>query len=264
MTGVLEQMLLPDAISILFQAIYDLSPAVPAMFAVEALSRGPRGTHFENAGVLFDYVRLRGEEVRMDRRCVTAALERASQLTGRPITSINIHATTLVRDADFPEFVIEAAHAAGIETNTLILEIVEKAEASNYERLRASLRRLRDAGIRIALDDLGLGNCNHQLFLEVRPDFVKIDRYFVTNCDADRDRKAVIRSMTQLAHDFGAVVIAEGVETPGELAAVRALGIDLVQGFLFGRPQLQPAPLYGAWQTDNTTTSTKRSTAQSR
>lgn len=263
MIAALEQMLVPDAITILFQAIYDFTAAVPAMFAVEALSRGPSGTHFENAAVLFDYVRLRGEEVRMDRHCATAALERAAKLTDRSITSINVHATTLVRDAEFPEFFIHAAREAGIAANTLILEIVEKAEASNYERLRLSLRRLRDAGVRIALDDLGLGNCNHQLFLEVRPDFVKIDRYFVSNCDVDRDRRSLIRSMAQLARDFNAVVIAEGIETAGELATVRALGIDLVQGFLFGRPQLQPVPCHGAWET-NAMTSMNRSTAQSR
>ncbi len=91
-------------------------------------------------------------------------------------------------------------------------------------------------GIRIALDDVGIGHCNHRAILDVRPDFLKIDRYFVQNCPIDRGRRAMLRSITLLAADFDATVIAEGIERDDELATVRSMGITYGQGFLLGRP----------------------------
>jgi EAL domain-containing protein (putative c-di-GMP-specific phosphodiesterase class I) len=74
------------------------------------------------------------------------------------------------------------------------------------------------------------------MVLECRPDYLKVDRYFVTGCHDDFYRKAVLSSIAQLARPFGARVIAEGVEDARDLAVLKRLGITLVQGHLFGRP----------------------------
>src|SRR6185369_8891608 len=102
---------------------------------------------------------------------------------------------------------------------------------------RNALAGLRDIGARIALDDVGLGHSNFLMILECRPEYFKIDRYFVHGARSDFYRQAVLGSVVHLAKPFGARVVAEGVEDEDDLAAVRAAGIDLVQGWMFGMPQ---------------------------
>jgi EAL domain-containing protein (putative c-di-GMP-specific phosphodiesterase class I) len=104
---------------------------------------------------------------------------------------------------------------------------------------RAALVGLRRLGVRIALDDVGLGHSNYMMICECRPDYLKVDRYFVTGCHRDFHRRAVLASIEQLAGPFGARVVAEGVEDPAEMETLKRIGISLVQGFLFG----QPAPV---------------------
>jgi EAL domain-containing protein (putative c-di-GMP-specific phosphodiesterase class I) len=74
------------------------------------------------------------------------------------------------------------------------------------------------------------------MILECRPDYFKVDRYFVDGCHKDFHRRAVVASVAQLARPFGARVVAEGVEDPADLVALKRLGITLIQGFLFGMP----------------------------
>ena len=134
-----------------------------------------------------------------------------------------------------------------------MIEIVEHAPPWDVTGFRNGLEGLRDIGARIALDDIGMGHANYRMILECRPDYFKIDRYFVAGSHGDFHRRAVLASVAELARPFGARVVAEGVEAPADLETVRGLGIDLAQGFLFG-PALpasalaaalapQPAPL---------------------
>jgi EAL domain-containing protein (putative c-di-GMP-specific phosphodiesterase class I) len=74
------------------------------------------------------------------------------------------------------------------------------------------------------------------MVLDASPDFLKIDRFFVSHCDAEPRRRAIIQSIAELAQRFGAESIAEGVERPEELVALADQGIDLIQGYLFAKP----------------------------
>jgi len=114
----------------------------------------------------------------------------------------------------------------------LVVEIVEHAPVWDVEAFRNVLGGLRAIGARVALDDVGLGHSNYLMILECRPDYFKIDRHFVHGAHADFYRQAVLRSVAQVAVPFGAQVVAEGVEAPEDLAAVRAAGIALAQGWL--------------------------------
>jgi EAL domain-containing protein (putative c-di-GMP-specific phosphodiesterase class I) len=74
------------------------------------------------------------------------------------------------------------------------------------------------------------------MILDVRPDFLKLDRYFVDSCDSDPNRRAVIESVANLAAHFGAAVIAEGVESQEVVEALGQFGVELMQGYLFAKP----------------------------
>jgi EAL domain-containing protein (putative c-di-GMP-specific phosphodiesterase class I) len=240
----MQQILGEGGISVLFQPIYAVDGGRASVFALEALARGPKGSNVEPANVLFEYVRRKGKETEVDRTCVAAVLKAAASialpagsLVARPAISINVHAATLEQDDDFARFLLDQCAVHGIEVTRLILEIVEQQQYWDDVRFFRTMNTLRAAGVRIALDDIGLGYSNYRTLIEVRPDFYKIDRYFVTGSRQKDNARAAIESIVLLATRLGGRAIAEGVEAADDLSTVRELGIDLVQGFHLAMPQ---------------------------
>jgi EAL domain-containing protein (putative c-di-GMP-specific phosphodiesterase class I) len=238
----LDRLLEPGAIAVVFQPIFECRGLARHLYALEALIRGPKGTNMEDPEVLLEYVRRKREEARIDRVCVASALRAAADLPAHPRLSINVHASTLGRDAGFVDFLSEAAAGHGIAFGRLTLEIVEHAPPWDGPAFLAALHELRSRGARIALDDVGLGQSNYKMMLDARPEYFKIDRYFVRGVHADTHRQAVLDSIAQLARRFGGRAVAEGVEDEADLLTVIAHGIDLIQGFLFS-PALGPTAL---------------------
>jgi EAL domain-containing protein (putative c-di-GMP-specific phosphodiesterase class I) len=124
----------------------------------------------------------------------------------------------------------------GIPRESITVEIVEHAPPWDSYGFASALERLRLAGMRVALDDVGLGQSNFKMILDVRPDYLKIDQYFVEKCDSDRNRQAVIESVTTLGTHFGAEIVAEGVEREEVRDALSRFGVTYMQGYLFGKP----------------------------
>ena len=227
----LEKILAPGGITPVYQPIVDTTTNSVAGY--ECLSRGPKGTNFEPAKVLFEYVRLKHEEPLVDRACIRAALAHAPDAA----LTINVHASTLVRDRDFFDFLCGAAKEHGIACERITIEIVEHAPSWDGATFIAALDHLRNGGMRISLDDIGLGQSNFKMILDVRPDFLKLDRYFVESCHLDAHRRAVIESVAHLASHFDSELIAEGVDCAETVDALRGLSVSLMQGNWFGAPQ---------------------------
>ncbi len=232
----LHAILLPGGITPLFQPIVRTADANVTLHALECLSRGPAGTNFAAAGVLFDYVRLKREEILVDRACISAAFAQSRLLPTDVHLSVNVHASTLGRDAEFVPFLLALAAKYAIEMSRIIVEVVEHAPPWDGRRFLEALQHLRDCGARLAVDDIGLGQSNFKMLIDVSPDYLKLDRYFVASCSTDQKRRAVVSGVTHLAHEFGAEVIAEGVEDPADVEVLRSFGITLLQGFLFAKP----------------------------
>jgi EAL domain-containing protein (putative c-di-GMP-specific phosphodiesterase class I) len=230
----LNTILEPGGITSVYQPIMHVDGAV-SLTGFECLSRGPRGTNFESAKVMFEYVRLKREETVVDRACVAAALAHAPRHETLQLT-VNVHASTLGRDRAFVDFLCATANENGIACDQLTVEIVEHAPPWDSTGFAATLDRLREKGMRISLDDVGLGQSNFKMILDVRPDFMKLDRYFVDSCHSDPNRQAVIETVANLAAHFGAQVIAEGVDT-GEISeTLQKFGVRYMQGYLFAEP----------------------------
>jgi len=232
----LDAILAPGGLSVLFQPIYAIEGQTLTLHALEALSRGPAGTNVHRADVLFEYARRKGAEAEVDRVCIALALREVATLPMQPVVSLNVHASTLERDGDFPRFLFDACAAVSVEPQRLILELIEQQRFWDEARFLRTLVQLRRAGVRIALDDVGLGYSNHRLMAEIHPDIVKVDRYFVKGSRGNDATLAAIESIIVLARRLDSRVIAEGVETMADLRRVCSLGIDLVQGYLFARP----------------------------
>jgi EAL domain-containing protein (putative c-di-GMP-specific phosphodiesterase class I) len=185
--------------------------------------------------VLFSYVRRKHAEVAVDRACIRTILSVAEAFPGEGSLGINVHSVTLAVDADFLMFIKDEAGRRGIDLARIIIEIVEHGVPRNGDAFCGALAGLRGLGVRVALDDIGLGHSNYKMILDCRPDYFKIDRYFVQGSGSDFYRQAVLKSVAELARPFGARVVVEGVENEADLAASRAAGATLFQGFAFSR-----------------------------
>lgn len=234
----LNTILKPGGITTVFQPIVRVGAegGGETLHAVECLSRGPAGTNFAAASVLFDYVRLKREESLVDRACISAALASAPQLPAEVQLSINVHASTLGRDLSFVAFLTATTAKHGWPMSRIIVEVVEHAPPWDSRSFLDALAQLRAAGAKLAVDDVGLGQSNFKMLIDVSPDYLKLDRYFVASVADDPKRRAVVSAVTQLARDFGAEVVAEGVEGEADRDVMRGFGVTFLQGYLFSQP----------------------------
>jgi EAL domain-containing protein (putative c-di-GMP-specific phosphodiesterase class I)/CheY-like chemotaxis protein len=120
----------------------------------------------------------------------------------------------------------------------VVLEITERASLDSVKDVRARVAALREMGFRIAVDDLGAGYAGLTSFALLEPEIVKLDMTLVRDVHSSSTKQKLVRSMTQLAHDMGMMVVGEGVEIAEERDALVELGCDLLQGYLFAKPNI--------------------------
>ena len=119
----------------------------------------------------------------------------------------------------------------------IVLEVTERASLEKVPEARHRIAELREAGCRIAIDDLGAGYAGLSSFVELEPDIVKLDMSLVRDVDKSPMKKRLIASLTSVCRDLGFLVVGEGVETADERDVLVELGCDLLQGYHFGRPE---------------------------
>lgn len=125
---------------------------------------------------------------------------------------------------------------AGLTPEQVVLELTEGDHIVDFAELRRALGAFRSAGFLVAIDDVGAGPSSLQAIAELRPNFIKLDRWLATDIAFDAARRVIAESMVELARRTRARVVAEGVETVEQLNAFARLGVDAGQGFLLGRP----------------------------
>lgn len=140
------------------------------------------------------------------------------------------------RSPKLVEIVMSALARSGLEPGRLELEITESALLANTETVLTTLNTLRALGVRISMDDFGTGYSSLSYLRKFPFDKIKIDRSFVSGMADNEDCGAIVRAVAGLGASLGIKTTAEGVETPEQLAAIRAEGCSEVQGFLTGRP----------------------------
>jgi EAL domain-containing protein (putative c-di-GMP-specific phosphodiesterase class I) len=119
----------------------------------------------------------------------------------------------------------------------VVLEVTERASLHGVKHVPDGVRRLKALGFQVAIDDLGAGYAGLTSFTQLEPEVAKLDMSLVRGIDADSRRQHIVRSMRRLCNELGILVVAEGVETPAERDALAGLGCDLLQGYLFARPE---------------------------
>lgn len=130
----------------------------------------------------------------------------------------------------------------GIEPERVVIEITEEQAIEDFDQMRRILSGFRSYGFLLAIDDAGAGQSSLQSTVELRPNFVKLDRWLSRDIEFDRARRSMVEAITGFAHQMRARVVAEGIETPEQIEAFIELGVDFGQGFVLGKPAALPRP----------------------
>lgn len=222
--------------SMAFQPIVDLRER--RLFAYEALVRGTDGS-----GAATILQRVDGDNrYAFDQACRVKAVELAASLGIPCHVSINFLPNAVYQAATCIRATLEAAQRFGFPTERIVFEITENEELVDKEHLKSIIREYRRQGFKTAIDDFGAGYSGLNLLAEFQPDIIKLDMALVRGVDADPVRRAIVQGIVGVCRALNIEVIAEGVETPGELRELQALGIHLFQGYLLARPGFECLP----------------------
>ncbi|WP_119153420.1 phosphodiesterase [Caldimonas tepidiphila] len=223
-----------------FQPLVEL--ATGKIHAHEALIRGPAGSALERPDALFAAAREAGLETELEFACLHAAIREWARLRHPGKIFINLSARALVQGffSDSCRTWLSVLHRLDIAPSSIVLELTEHEHVGDVQRLVHAASHLRASGIALALDDFGDGRSSLRLWSELRPQIVKIDKYFSHEISLHGDKLQTLRALLQIAEIFGTKMVAEGIETAEDLRVIRDLGIALGQGYFLGMPRPRP------------------------
>lgn len=229
----------PFGFSMAFQPVVDV--ATSRVYAYEALVRGPGG---EAAGSVLGKVTA-GNRYAFDQSCRVKAIALATRLglhsTGASL-SINFIPGAMYRPEHCVRATLAAARRHQLPADRLVFELTENERITDYAHLDSIFRVYRANSFRVALDDFGAGHSGLALLAHFQPDVVKLDMALLRGLDTDARRRAIIGGVVGICRALSVQVVAEGVETAAELAALRALGVTLFQGYLLAKPGFEMLP----------------------
>jgi diguanylate cyclase (GGDEF)-like protein len=233
----------------LFQPIWNLD--AEALLGVEALSRPDASYGLSGPAEAFDIAEQIGRVHQLDVLCVENALRLAPELHPGVLLFLNLSPLTLDLDAEADAWLAPAVERAGLTPQAVVVEVTERFGART-ERVIKRLKRLREQGFKIAIDDVGTGNSGLEMLSKIHAEFVKLDRSIITAAATESSARAVLMAMATFARQTGAFVIAEGIEDEDILQFLRAineeheLASDAIiqggQGFGLGRPSHELSP----------------------
>jgi EAL domain-containing protein (putative c-di-GMP-specific phosphodiesterase class I)/putative methionine-R-sulfoxide reductase with GAF domain len=222
--SVIEQLCEPGGITAVVQPI--VRPGDMAVVGYEALARMPVAPQHPPDWWL-EMASVFGLRRRLEMACLSAAIRLGPPPEGRMLF-VNASPST-VADSAFLDLRTEFP-------DRLVVELTEQEAVEDYDALRNCLAGYLQRGVRLAIDDAGAGYSSLRHVVELSPDYLKLDRELVSGIDKDSNRRALMRAVVAFAREVGTSVIAEGVETVGELDVLRDAEVHLVQGYLLARP----------------------------
>jgi EAL domain-containing protein (putative c-di-GMP-specific phosphodiesterase class I) len=223
-----------------YQPIIDLVTGGAVGSEALVRMRDPNTHGLLQPDAFLDVAEESGLLIAMDERVLADAIRQVSgwrlRLAGTQFSEVAINVTARhLADVTFQRSVIDQLATHGVDPSSLQLEVTERVlmEASNSAI--TGLRALRDVGVQVGLDDFGTGYSSLAYLRQFPLDFVKIDKSFVDGVADDAANLAIVAAIINLSHALQLTVVAEGVETEGQLRILEDLDCDRAQGFLFAR-----------------------------
>ncbi|MGV8954342.1 MAG: EAL domain-containing protein [Cypionkella sp.] len=219
-----------------FQPIVDTKAR--RIWGYEALVRGLNG---EGAASILAAV-TDENRYRFDQACRVKAIELAGTRMPSGSTaklSINFMPNAVYEPTACIRATLAAAARVDFDPKRLMFEFTENEKMGDAGHVKHIVDSYRKMGFTTALDDFGAGYAGLGLLARFQPDLIKIDMDLIRGIASSPARQIIVRGIVTIARELGVVVLAEGVEDEGELRVLEAAGIDLFQGYLFGRPELE-------------------------
>lgn len=218
-----------------------VSTASGVTHGVEALIRGTDSLGFQTIGAYFDFAAERGVLHSLDLELRRSALSKMRDLKfDGALLFFNLDHRVIGSDGYAPHRTESMLSDTGLSPDRLVFEISEIKQAVDEAEFAAVLNGYNNQGYRLAIDDFGVGISGLKLLYEHRPNYLKIDRFFISGIDKDRERRLFVSTIVGLAQALGITIVAEGVETTGEFFTCREIGCSLVQGFFIAEPTPDP------------------------
>ncbi len=226
------------ALSAVFQPIVNFDGG--RIVGYEGLIRGPAASALEMPDALFGQAAVEGCTLVLEQVAAMTCIEAYARLGCAERLFINFSAGAIEQISQSLHGAVGFITDCGLRPNQIVIELTEQSEIADVTHFMSIVVSLREAGVHFALDDYGTANASMNLWVRLRPDIVKIDRFFVHDISTDPLKFEAVKAMQQFARVSGAQLIAEGIESEADLMVVRDMGFGCGQGFFFGAPQTQP------------------------
>jgi EAL domain-containing protein (putative c-di-GMP-specific phosphodiesterase class I) len=229
-----HELLLDRRVRSVYEPIVEVDTNV--VFGYEALARGPEGTEFHAPIAMFSEAHRQGLVYELDCLCRRAGLAGAIDFPADSKLFLNVMPSA-IHDPNFrADRLIATLEKCRLNPRDVVFEVSEQESIRDFDAFREMRDYYRKLGFSFALDDTGSGYAGLEALLEISPEYIKVDRTFVTGIDEDAVRQDLLRALRAVADKTGAKIIGEGLDTLEELAMLSELGIDFGQGWLFGHP----------------------------
>lgn len=212
----------------------------PRILGYEALIRGPKDSPLHKPDVMFATARECKLLASLEFACREVSCERFAELNLPGKLFLNMSPISFT-DSQYRDGVTRGIlQRVGLGAERVVFELTESQPLDELDLLRMASDHFRRQGFGVALDDLGAGYAGLRVWSELCPDYVKIDRHFISGIDIDPVKREFVRAMLDIAHRIGHKAIAEGIENAAEFNTLVGLGVDYAQGYFIGPPQAVP------------------------
>jgi EAL domain-containing protein (putative c-di-GMP-specific phosphodiesterase class I) len=206
------------------------------VFGYEALARTVDRTWFTQPAELFWFAEQQGLTYTLDRLAREKAIDGCTQLGKEQKLFINVMAQIMEDPGFLPGQTLSLLEQRGLSPHNVVFEITERSSIADFDSVKRALEHYRMQGYQIAIDDVGAGYSSLQSIVELRPDYLKVDRSIIQNIHQDEIKEHILYTLLELAAKLDIAVIAEGIEEEAELVKVLEMGVHYAQGYLLGRP----------------------------
>lgn len=210
------------------------------VFGYEALTRLRELNWFDGPLALFSFAEAEGSAYALDRIAREKAIGGCGSLSPDQKLFINLNAQIMDDPGFSPGQTLSLLEQRGLSPRNVVFELTERNSIEDFGSVKKALEHYRSQGYQIAIDDVGAGYSSLQSIVELRPDYLKVDRSIIQNIHLDDIKSHMLHSLTQMADKMGISIIAEGIEQEAELAKVKEMGVPYAQGYLLGRPAAFP------------------------
>ena len=227
-----------EVLDVAFQPIVDIHSG--ELFGVEALLRGTDTLGFDSIGAFFD--RLFEENIlyTFDLALREKVIKKFCTIGFRSQIKLFYNLDNrLLGMSDFSKGnTSRLLKRYGLDHKSIVFELSERNEIGNLDHFIELMQHYRHEGFCVAIDDFGIGQSGYKMLYHTTPNIIKIDRFFLSDVDSDPKKKLLARQMVQLSTLMGCRVVAEGIETAGELLVCKEIGCHMVQGYFIQYPTL--------------------------